>query len=273
MNPNTSWIDRSFLKEFFLKPLCYAVVLVLVLFALNKFTYFNFSLGSNNSFNSFEVIGTGKVSAVPNIATTTYTITESADTEEAARSAANKKQNQALTKLKALGIEQKDITSNIYINPNYEATPLSANTVEPAQDSLIFPPRQPVQNGYVANVTTEIKSSDVEKINQAIDVVTAIGATVGGVSYTFDDQEKYKMEATDKAIAHAKQQAENMAQAAGFKLGKIVSIRNADDGYGYPQPYSADATLKATVPETQTDLQPGENEITARIGVTYYILD
>lgn len=271
MNPRPSWIDKEFLKEYFLKPVLFAVVLVGVLFLLNQFTYFNFSIGSNNSYNSFEVIGTGKVKAVPNIATTTYTVTETAKTEEEARSAANEKQNQALAEIKEIGIAETDITSNIYVNPNYDPTPL--NATEPTQDSLIFPPRQPVQNGYVATITTEVKSSDVEKINQAIDAVTAIGATVGGVSYTFDDQEKYKMEATDKAVANAKQQAENMAEAAGFKLGKILTVRNVDDGYGYPVPYAAERSLAldSAVPQEKTDLQPGQNEITARIGVTFEI--
>lgn len=265
MNPNSSWIDKAFLKENLLKPILLALIFVGVLFFLNQFTYFNFSLGSNNTYNTFEVIGSGEVTAVPNIATTNYTITETADTEESARSAANEKQNQALSNLTKIGIEENDITSNIYINPNYETEPLQGGA-----EPLIYPPTRQVQNGYTATITTEIKSKDIEKINKAIDAVTAIGATVGGVTYAFDDEKKYKQEAVDKAIEDAKLQAENMAKTAGFKLGKIVTIRNADDQYGYPQPYSADAILKSA-PEQATDLQPGENKITARIGVTYHI--
>lgn len=268
MNPNTSWIDRSFLKEYFLKPLLFAIVLVGVLFLLNKFTYFNFSIGSNNTYNTFEVVGVGKVTATPNVATTNYTITEKGATEEAARAAANEKQNQALTSLKGIGIEESDITSNIYVNPNYETEPLQGGA-----EPLTYPPTRQVQNGYTATVTTEIKSKDVEMINQAIDSVTTIGATVGGVSYTFDDQEKYKQEAAILAVEDAKKQAEAMAKTAGFKVGSIVTIRNVDDAYGYPQPYEANRTLAldGSAPEAKTNLQPGENEITARIGITYNI--
>lgn len=267
MRPNSSWIDKSFLKEYLLKPLLLSIVFVSVLFVLNKFTYFNFSLGSNQPYNQFEVIGTGKVATTPNIATTTYTITETAKTEEEARSAANTKQNESLSEIKKLGISEKDIkTIGFYVNPNYEFEQQQGE-VEP----LIYPPSRQVQNGYVATVTTEIKSSDIEKINKAIDAVTAIGATVGGVSYTFDDEEKYKLEATNKAIEQAKLQAEDMAKTAGFKLGNVVSIRNVDDQYGYPQPYAAETNLKSAAPDTSTNLQPGENEITVRIGVTYQI--
>lgn len=266
MNPNASWIDRSFLKEYFLKPLLFAIVLVGVLFLLNQFTYFNFSIGSNNTYNTFEVVGVGKVSATPNIATTTYTITETAATEEAARSAANEKQNQALSKLKNIGITEQDITSNIYINPNYETEPLQSGG-----EPLIYPPTRQVQNGYTATITTEIKSKDVEKVNQAIDAVTTIGATVSGVSYTLDDQEKYKQEATVLAVEDAKKQAEEIAKTAGFKVGNIVTIRNVDENFGYPQPYAAEGMLKSSAPDASTNLQPGENEVTARMGITYTI--
>lgn len=266
MRINLSWVDRQLLKNYFLKPLLLALVFLGILFLLNKFTYFNFSLGSNNTYNTFEVIGVGKVTATPNIATTTYTITETAATEEAARSEANSKQNQALAELKKIGIEESDITSNIYINPNYETESLQGGT-----EPIIYPPTRQVQNGYTATITTEIKSKEVEKVNQAIDAVTTIGATVSGVSYTLDDQEKYKQEATVLAVEDAKKQAEAIAKTAGFKVGNIVTIRNADENFGYPQPYAAEGMLKSSAPDTSTNLQPGENEVTARIGITYNI--
>ncbi len=258
-------IDKPFLKEYLLKPACFAVVLVVVLFLLNKFTYFNFSLGSSQNFNSFEAVGTGKVTVVPDVAQTTFSISEKGTTQEAAKNAANTKQNQALDALKKLGIKETDIkTAGFYVNPNYEDVVLDTMSIRPPSTQ---------QNGYIANVSTNVKAESVDTLNKAIDALTAIGINVGGVEYTFDDREKYVLEAQNKAIAQAKQQAQDWAKTAGFKLGKIVSIRNADDNFGY-QPYAADAAVmnaKASGPTTQTELQPGENEITAKMGVTYYI--
>ncbi|MBP7832321.1 MAG: SIMPL domain-containing protein [Candidatus Levybacteria bacterium] len=264
-------IDRTFLKEYLLKPACFALVIIAVLFLLNKFTYFNFSLGSNQNMNSFEAIGTGEVTAVPDVAQTTFSIQERGTTQEAARSAANTKQTQAIEELKKLGVKEADIkTTGFYVNPNYEPDPITGSTTT---DSIALPIRQNAQNGYVANVTTTVKAEKIETLNKAIDALTTIGINVSGVEYTFDDRQKYVLEAQNKAIEQAKIQAQDWARAAGFKLGKIVSIRNADEGYGY-QPYAADSAvmnLKAGAPETQTDLQPGENQITARMGVTFYI--
>lgn len=257
---------RPLLKDYFLKPLCFAIVILITLFFLNQFTYFNISLGSNSNLNSFEVIGEGKITATPSIATTSFSIEEKGTTQEAAKNAANTKQNAALKELEALGIQKKDITSTVSVNPNYEVTPLSESQVQ------IYPPTKQVQNGYVAFVSTEVKGSKGQ-LDKAIDKLTALGLNVGGVSYTFADRQQYVNEAQDKAISNAKEQAQNLAKAAGFKLGKIVTIRNADDNYGYGMPYASDASnaLKSSAPSVPTDLQPGSNEITARMGVTYYI--
>ncbi len=261
-------IDKPFLKEYLLKPACFALVFVAVLFLLNKFTYFNFSLGSNQNMNSFEAVGTGKVTAVPNVAQTTFNIQEKAETQEAARAKANTKQTQAIEALKKLGVKETDIkTTGFFVNPNYESTTDTS--------LMIRPPSTPQQNGYIADVSTTVKAEKVEILNKAIDALTSIGMNVGGVEYTFDDREKYVLEAQNKAIAEARAQAQDWAKSAGFKLGKIMSIRNTDDAYGYPQPYASDTSvmnMKAgSTPESQTDLQAGENEITARMGVTFYI--
>lgn len=259
---------KSFFVNYLLKPLSYVFVVLLSLYFLNMFSYFNFSLGSNNSFNSFEVIGTGKVNIIPNIAMTNFTIQEKGKTQEEARSAANTKQNQALSSLEKIGIKKEDIkTTGFYVNPNYE------NEVVPLQgqaEPAIYPPRNQVQNGYVAVITTEVKASKIELLNQAIDSLTTIGANVGGVSYTQDDREKYILQAQNKAIENAKVQAQDWAKSAGLRLGKVISIRNADDAYGYPQPYADSVALKSS-PDTGTNLEPGTNEISARMGVSFEI--
>lgn len=261
-------IDKPFLKEYLLKPACFTVVFLVALFLLNKFTYFNFSLGSNQNFNSFEAIGTGKVTAVPNIAQSTFSISEKAATQEGAKNAANIKQNEAVAALTTLGIKKADIkTTGFYVNPNYEPDAVSNST-----ESLIYPPRQNTQNGYVANITTSVKADTVDKLNKAVDALTKIGINMGGVEYTFADKEKYVLEAQNEAIANAKQQALDWAKASGFKLGKIVSIRNADDNtYGYDT-YAAGSAISAkAAPNPDTNLEPGSNEITAKMGVTFYI--
>ncbi|MFI5265534.1 MAG: SIMPL domain-containing protein [Candidatus Levyibacteriota bacterium] len=255
-------IDKKLLKEYFVKPLCFAAVIVIVLFLLNKFTYFNISLGSNNNNGSFEVIGVGTVTKVPNIAQTTFTIEEKGATQDAAKNAATVKQNEAQKTLEQIGIQKTDITtSGFNVNPNFENSP-----------TTMMYPNRPTQQGYMATIITTVKSSQIDRINKAIDALTKLGINVGGVSYSYSDETTYQEEAQAKAIQNAKVQAENLAKAAGFKLGKIVTIRDADNANTFPQPYAAGVNMmKAAAPSAPTDLQPGANDITARMGVTYYI--
>ena len=264
-------VDKAFLKEFLLKPLCYAAVFLLVLYILNTFTNFNFSLTSNSQNNSFEVTGTGKVSAVPNVAQTTFNITEKGKTQEEAKNAANAKQNSAIEALTSLGVKKEHIkTDSFSVNPNYEdvtVQPLSAGTG--AVSPQFIPVQQKAPNGYVANISTTVKSEKVEVLNQAIDKLTALGINVGGVTYSFDDQESYNAQARVKAIEDARKKADELAKIAGFKVGKLISIREDQGGGVYPY-----AAMKATAPESRnatTDLQPGENEISTSITITYSI--
>jgi len=263
-------IDKAFLKEFLLKPLCYAGVFLLAVYILNTFTNFNFSLSSNSNNNSFEVTGTGKVTAVPNVAQTNFSVTEKGKTQEEAKNSANAKLNSAIEVLISLGVKKEHIkTDSFYVNPNYEdvvAQPLAVGTGTSSQ----FIPAQRTSNGFVANVSTTVKSEKVEVLNQAIDKLTALGINVGGVTYSFDDQESYKAQARVKAIEDARKKADELAKVAGFKVGKLISIMETDQGGIYPY---ANA-MKATAPETRdttTDLQPGENEISTSVTITYGI--
>lgn len=252
---------KNFFKNYLLAPICYIVLILLTLFILNQFSYFNISLSSSNNYNTFEVIGTGKVTTAPNIATTIFTIEEKGTTQEQAKNSANAKQNLAIKDLIALGIPKSNIkTTGFFVNPYYEDKTLA----------LQLPARQ-VQQGYIATVTTQVKGENVDQINKAIDKLTTLGINVGGVEYQYKDKQQYVNEAQSKAIANAKEQAQNIANAAGFKLGKIVTVRNAANDGQY-QPYSSESmTLNKSVSDTNTQLQPGENEITSQMGVTYYI--
>lgn len=253
---------REFFKHYLLQPICYIVLILITLFILNQFTYFNISLSSNNNYNSFEVIGTGKVSVTPQDARISFVASGKGATQEAAKNAANNIQNQAISALTSLGIPKANITTNsISVNPNYE----EQTTVQP----LIYPPARSVQNGYIATVNTQVKGT-ISQINNAVDKLSTLGANVSGVEYVSSDQTKLTEQAQAKAIENAKEQAQNIAKAAGFKLGKIVSVRNADDMQGGLLPY-ANTSLKAGAPEDSTNLQPGTNEVVSNMGVTFYI--
>lgn len=208
---------------------------------------------------TFTVDGVGEIEAVPNSHSTTYTINEEGTTEKEAQEKGNTKQAEARDALISLGFEDKDIkTEGYYINPNYEILPSGGSR----------------ESGFQINVTTTIKSKDLEKINKALDELVAIGVQVGGVSSEFDstNNEDLKKQARAKAVENARQKAEQLASSAGFKVGKIASIYEATPYYPGPIPmYAEKSAMGADAQATQID--PGTDNLSVQVSITYYIKD
>lgn len=208
---------------------------------------------------TFTVDGIGEMEAVPNSHTTTYTINETGTTEKEAQEKGNAKQASAREVLGSLGFKDGDIkTDGYYINPNYEILPSGGSR----------------EQGFQINITTTIKSKDLDKINNALDELVALGVQVGGVSSEFDskDNTELKTKARTKAIEDARDKAEQLADAAGFKIGKVASIYESTPYGPGPIPiYSEKSAMMDSGSPTRID--PGTDNLTVQVSITYYIKD
>lgn len=240
-------------KNIFIAPILTVVILLIGIFAYGKLVGpVNISLGQNSN-RTFDVTGTGKASVVPNSFITTFNINESAVTQKVAQDKGNAKQEKALEVLNSLGFAKKDIqTTNYSVNPNYDYSN-SQNKI----------------TGYVMDQSTTIKSKDKTKIEQAIDKITALGINIQGVTLDTLDDSKAKDEARKNAVEDARSKAEDLAKAAGFKLGKIASIR--EESASVPIPLRTLDGVSGV--SEKTNIEPGSNEVTSTIIVTYYIND
>lgn len=206
----------------------------------------------------FTVDGRGEVSGVPSTAKISVGITKTADTSQQAISEANKVINDITAKLKALGVEEKDIkTSNLSSYPERSLSGL--DTV----------------SGYTVNQTLDVTFDTVEKANQGLDIATAAGAnSIGGVQFTFDEEKREELEeqARIEAIKDAKEKAQKLANTAGIKLGRVVNISEAGMG-GDPVPMYERATMNAKDAESEpVELNPGENKIIVQVFLSYETL-
>lgn len=208
----------------------------------------------------FTADGTGEITAKPNNATFTVGVTQEATTSEQATSLMNQTTNEVITQLKSAGIKDEDIKTTGYnVYPNQDFIGGRSNIT-----------------GYTASQNLEVQADSVALANRALAAATESGAnTVSGVNFTLDDDEmnKLQQEALKKAVADAKKNAQDIANAAGIKLGRIVSIRQAL-GPGAPVPmYKAemanDARGGGIVPP---DLQAGENTVTVTVTLSYETL-
>lgn len=177
---------------------------------------------------TISVTGHGTVAAVPDMATLNLGVTTTGDTAAAALTANNEALSQVIGRLIAAKVADRDMqTSNLSLNPNW---------VTKADGS-----GQEVQ-GYVASNQLTVRIRDLASVGAVLDAAVQDGAnTLNGLSFGLTDDRAEQDGAKKAAVADALTQAKLLSEAAGTKLGAIVSIT---EGSGY-QPPMPMATFKS----------------------------
>lgn len=79
---------------------------------------------------------------------------------------------------------------------------------------------------------------DFNKVGALLDGVTQNGANqIQNVQYTFNDLNALTEQARVQALSNARAQAQKLAEAAGIKLGKLITFTESSNGAGRPVPY------------------------------------
>ncbi len=240
----------------FSKPVISIIVFFVALFLYTKFAgpipFFVNSIQTTKT-TQFQATGEGKVAAVPNMATISFAVTKNAGTVAEAQEGTNSTIQKVMDGMKKLGISDKDIkTTNYSVSPNYQ---LGSSQI----------------SGYTVTQSVDVKVSPLDKVNQALDAVTANGANVvGQVNFGFDEKTQQKLEdqARQEAVADAKAKAESLAKAAGIHLGKVVDVEES----GNPMPIIRPMALEkaaGSLDTTPTNVTPGENSIETSVTLSY----
>jgi len=244
-----------------------AVVLIafLAIQTINGIKAYDY-IGSGVVQNTISVTGDGEVFATPDIATFTWTVTETGANVKEAQSKATTKINAALESLKQNGIEGKDIkTLNLNANPKYEFNQIICT-------SFNCPPAKQTLVGYEMTQTVQVKVRAVDNTGKVIDGVTSAGVSeVSSLSFTVDDQDVLIAQARGEAIKKAKAKAEALAKDLDVRLVRVVSF--TEGGYPTPIMYKMDSMAFGVGGEASTapSLPMGENKITSNVTITYEV--
>lgn len=215
------------------------------------------------------VSGKGEKVSIPDIATFSFGVNETAKTVKEAQDAATKKINEALAAVKAGGVEQKDIKTLSYsINPHYEYN----QPVCISQYSC--PPGKSVMTGYDVNQTIQVKVRDLSKAGELFDLIGKTGIqTVNSLAFSIDDIDSVRAVARADAIVKAKAKAEKIAKDLGVKLVKIVSFSDSSDEgmYNVYSPMAYDGAIRTTKQSIAPAIPTGEQKVTANVSITYEI--
>lgn len=205
---------------------------------------------------TISVTGEGKVEVAPDMAVLNIGVMTEADTAAAALKANSEGIAGALVRLKAAGIEDRDLqTSGLSLNPRYDYGSSGG-------DAKI--------TGYVASNMVTVRVRDLSVLGQTLDAVVTDGAnTLGGLSFGLQEPDAATDEARRRAVADAAHKAALYAEAAGVKLGRVMSI--ADQGnYGGPQPMMM-AEARFAKDAGSVPVASGELTVGATVNITYEI--
>jgi len=209
---------------------------------------------------TLQVTGTASVTVKPDVSYMSFVIeTEHKNVAKAYRE--NKKaSDQVFTKLKALGVEERDLkTTYFYIMPFYKMVDNSARQVIDAYRILHY---------------TLVTARDLARISDILDAAVDAGATgLSSISFTVENPKKYTEEARREAIRAAMKKAQETADIMGFKLGTPVSVTESEPGYRQAAPYpQASMAMERAAPQAQgPQLEPGEMNLARTVYVTYEI--
>ena len=194
------------------------------------------------------VSGSGEVVLDPDRATVTLSV-DSEGPSSAAAAANNARVTTAVTNaLLATGAARSDLlTANYMVQPHWQ---YSNN-------------QPPSRVGYEAHNTLRISVTQLPMLGKWIDVALGAGATrIESVEFDSSAVASARREALSKAVAHAQEDAETLAKAAGGKLGPLQDLTSAQQ----PTPFRPVARLAVPAPispEEQTHLEPSPLHISA----------
>jgi len=235
-------------------------VTVLAMSGLKKYKYIGEETGHQETIT---IEGVGEVYAKPDVAVVVFSVRNEAKTVAGAMQENSGKMNEIIYSIKAEGVDEKDLkTISFNLYPRYEY-------IEDEEDiSQINGNR--VLVGYEIIQSLQIKIKDMGNIGSIIQQATNAGASqVGSLSFTIDDEDKYKEEARRLAIEEAKNKAEQLAFQLGIKLLGIKSFSENINGISLGAHRASSDMFEIASP----NIEVGQNKIEARISIVYKIKD
>lgn len=216
--------------------------------------------------NTISVSGEGEVFAVPDIGEFSFSVVEEAETTAAAQNAATEKVNAAIDYLKDNGIEEKDIkTTGFNVFPRYEFREAGASFPRPPEGERVLV-------GFEVRQKIEVKVREPKEAGNLLSGLAEIGVqNVSNLSFTIDDDEALRDEARQKAIADAKEKAEQLADELGVDLVRVVSFSESGGGHVPFRSFAEDAAQGSAGGVSAPQVPTGENKITSRVSITYEI--
>jgi uncharacterized protein YggE len=198
------------------------------------------------------VEGQGEISAAPDMATLSVGIDVTAKTAAEARDAGAQAAAKVIDSIKRDKIDAKDIrTEGFSIQPHYEYGTDHVSRIV----------------GYGVNNNLSVKIHDLSLVSRVVDDATDAGGDavrVNGVTFEIENAAHARTEARERAVADAKQKAEELAKLAGVTLGTPIAVEEVSF-------HSPIVTMSAAAAQATTPIEPGESTVSLEVRVRWAI--
>lgn len=199
-----------------------------------------------------EVNGAGLVTTVPDRAVVSFGVQSRGETAAVALQRNSAEALNVIEALRDAGVARNDIqTQNVSLHATYGS--------------------EMRVTGYIAWNNVIAKIRDIDRAGRVIDRAVAAGANVVyGPWLRRSDSEQLYRSALKAAVATARAKAQAIASASGIRLGRVTSVR--EHGFGYPGGGTVGGTTGIIGNAPGPPIQPGSQEITATVGISFAIV-
>jgi uncharacterized protein YggE len=208
------------------------------------------------------VLGTGMVSAEPEVAQVTFGVELQGKDPAAIVNEGAQKIDLAIAAVQKLG-EQSDIRTT-----NYSLWVENIHDQETGRAT----------GEVVYHLSHQVQATlhDLDRVGELLSAVAGAGVnTIAGVTFTVDNPQALVEQARQKALQDANAKAQQMAEGLGIALDKPILVTEEGGGYGYPEEPRAEwgmggggnGMTVATVP----GITPGTFSVSVSVRVVYAI--
>ena len=186
----------------------------------------------------------GEVKLPPDQATISLGVETTGPTAAAAMGANAEKMNRVVAALKAAGVADRDIrTDQLSLSPQYAYAEGQA----------------PRLTGYQASNQVTVTENDLTRLGRLTDAVVGAGATnVGGISFGLASPVAAENSARVAAVKSLEDKARLYADAAGYRIGRLVSLT---EGGGGPAQEPRPIVMMAARNSAPTPVAAGEVDV------------
>ncbi|MFZ1248752.1 MAG: SIMPL domain-containing protein [Candidatus Saccharimonadales bacterium] len=167
------------------------------------------------------------------------------------------KSEEVIAGLKKVGVADKDIKTNASGYRDY-----------------YYYNEQSKTHTYSLQITAVTHTRDAaQKVQDYLVSTNPTGSVTPQAGFSEATKKRLEAKGRDEATKDARAKADQQAKNLGFKLGSVKTVADSSSGGVYPGPIMTMDAKAAVAPSSTSSLevQPGQNDLSYTVQVTYYI--